>query len=145
MDDAEALADDRRSAATSSGVAPVVTAQSVTATYEGASHSVGTFTGTTPSYLLIDNNTRRSTARRSPTPTTPAHRRVAAARPDRRRGPRRRRRQRHRGQDGVRSTAWTFKVVGILAEKGSTGPQDQDDRVIAPPPPSRTPCPDTAR
>lgn len=25
-----------------------------------------------------------------------------------------------------------FEVVGILAEKGSTGPQDQDDRVIAP-------------
>ncbi len=25
-----------------------------------------------------------------------------------------------------------YDVVGVLTEKGSTGPQDQDDRVIAP-------------
>ena len=37
------------------GVAPVVSASSVTATYDGAEHSVSTFTGTTPAYLLIDN------------------------------------------------------------------------------------------
>jgi len=38
------------------GVAPVVSAQSVVATYQGASHTVNTFTGTTNAYLLIDND-----------------------------------------------------------------------------------------
>ena len=56
MDDARALTDTTL-APDVEGVAPVVSAQSVTATYEGASHSVGTFTGTTSAYLLINNDT----------------------------------------------------------------------------------------
>jgi len=37
-------------------VAPVVTAQSVTATDNGASHAVATFTATSPSYLVNNND-----------------------------------------------------------------------------------------
>ena len=56
MDDAKALTD-TATAPDVLGVAPVVSAQSVTATYEGASHAVSTFTGSTPAYLNIDNST----------------------------------------------------------------------------------------
>ena len=38
-------------------VAPVVSATSVTATYSGASHTVNTTTGSSPSYLAINNDT----------------------------------------------------------------------------------------
>ncbi|MGC4113036.1 MAG: ABC transporter permease [Nocardioides sp.] len=112
------------------GVAPVVTAQSVTATYDGASHSVGTTTGTTPAYLLIDNSSVRYG-----TTFTDAdyneHRRVVllgeTVAED------------LIGNDVenlvgkvVQLNGIEFTVDGILATKGSTGPQDQDDRVIAP-------------
>ena len=38
-------------------VAPVVSPQSITATTNGATHTVTTFTGTSPSYLTINSNT----------------------------------------------------------------------------------------
>ena len=129
MDDARALTDTTL-APDVEGVAPVVSAQSVTATYEGASHSVGTFTGTTSAYLLINNDTVSSG-----TPFTDedytGHRRVAlvgtTVAED------------LAGGDGstildktVSFNGKDFTVVGILTEKGSTGPQDSDDRVIAP-------------
>jgi hypothetical protein len=38
-------------------VAPVVSPQAITATYSGATHTVTTFTGTSPSYLTINSNT----------------------------------------------------------------------------------------
>jgi putative ABC transport system permease protein len=112
------------------GVAPVVNAQSVTATYAGASHSVGTTTGTTPAYLLIDN----SSVEYGTTFTDAAyteHRRVAlvgtSVAED------------LVGNDVSKIVGKTiqlngigFTVEGVLAAKGSTGPQDQDDRVIAP-------------
>jgi putative ABC transport system permease protein len=112
------------------GVAPVVNAQSVTATYAGASHSVGTTTGTTPAYLLIDNSSVQYG-----TPFTDAaytqHRRVvlvgATVAED------------LVGNDVSKIVGRTiqlngigFTVEGVLTSKGSTGPQDQDDRVIAP-------------
>ena len=56
LDDAAALAD-KSQAPDVLGVAPVVSVSSATATYRGASHSVGSLTGTTPSYLLINNDT----------------------------------------------------------------------------------------
>ena len=129
MDDAEAIAtsDDADHVL---GVAPVVNASSVTATYEGASHDVSTFTGTTPSYLLIDNSEVRYGHAFTDDDYT-ARRRVALL-----------------GEtvaedlvgDDVSEVVgkmvsfngFQFEVVGVLAEKGSTGPMDADDRVIAP-------------
>ena len=129
MDDAEAIATSDE-AAHVLGVAPVVSAQSVTATYGGASHSVSTFTGTTASYLLIDNSDVQYGHTFTDDDYT-AHRRVALL-------------GRTVAEDlvgddvseaigkQVSFNGFQFEVVGILAEKGSTGPQDQDDRVIAP-------------
>jgi putative ABC transport system permease protein len=112
------------------GVAPVVSASSVTATYQGASHDVNTFTGTTASYLLIDNSEVRY-GNAFTDDDYNAHRRVALV-----------------GQtvaeelvgsdvsaivgQMVSFNGFQFEVVGVLAEKGSTGPTDSDDRVIAP-------------
>ncbi|HEX3932205.1 MAG TPA: ABC transporter permease [Nocardioides sp.] len=112
------------------GVAPVVNASSVTATYDGASHSVGTTTGTTPAYLLIDNSSVHYGSAFTDADYT-EHRRVVLV-----------------GQtvaqdlvgDDVEELVGrtislngiSFRVDGILTSKGSTGPQDQDDRVVAP-------------
>jgi putative ABC transport system permease protein len=129
MEDAEAIAtsDD---ASHVLGVAPVVSAQSVTATYEGASHDVGTFTGTTASYLLIDNSEVQYGTTFTDDDYT-AHRRVALLG--------RTVAEALVGQDVgdvigkmISFKGFQFEVVGVLAEKGSTGPQDQDDRVVAP-------------
>ncbi|MDQ1643104.1 MAG: putative transport system permease protein [Actinomycetota bacterium] len=129
MADAQALTD-KAAAPDVLGVAPVVSASSVTATYSGASHSVGTFTGSTSTYLLIDNDT---VATGSPFTDTDysEHRRVAllgvTVAKD------------LAGGDGTSIVGKTvafngkqFTVLGILTAKGSTGPQDQDDRVVAP-------------
>lgn len=129
MDDAEAIATSDE-ADHVLGVAPVVSASSVTATYAGASHDVNTFTGATASYLLIDSSEVRYGNAFTDDDYT-AHRRVALV-----------------GQtvaeelvgDDVSSivgqtvsfNGFQFQVVGVLAEKGSTGPMDSDDRVIAP-------------
>ena len=132
MADAEAIAEaaDSGDASAVLGVAPVVSASSVTAAYDGASHAVSTFTGTTPAYLLIDNSA--VSAGRSFTDSEyTAHRRVALVGTS-------------VAEDLVGSdvadlvgktvafNGVEFEVVGILETKGSTGPQDQDDRVIAP-------------
>jgi putative ABC transport system permease protein len=111
-------------------VAPTVSASSVTATYTGATHAVSTFTGTTPSYLKIDNSSVQAGTSFSDTDYT-SHRRVAllgtTVATD------------LAGGNGlsivgkvVQFNGIPFTVVGVLTEKGSTGPQDQDDRVIAP-------------
>jgi putative ABC transport system permease protein len=111
-------------------VAPTVSATSVTATYTGATHAVSTFTGTTPSYLKNDNSTVQAGASFTDTDYT-VHRRVAllgsTVAED------------LAGGTGlsivgkvVQFNGIEFTVLGVLAEKGSTGPQDQDDRVIAP-------------
>jgi putative ABC transport system permease protein len=129
MDDAEAIATSG-DATHVLGVAPVVSAQSVTATYEGASHDVGTFTGTTASYLLIDNSEVQYGHTFTDDDYT-SHRRVALLG--------RTVAEELVGDDVseaigklVSFNGFQFEVVGVLAEKGSTGPQDQDDRVIAP-------------
>jgi putative ABC transport system permease protein len=111
-------------------VAPTVSAQSVTATYTGATHAVSTFTGTTPSYLLNDNDSV-TTGSAFTDADYEQHRRVAllgtTVATD------------LAGGNGlsivgkvVQFNGVEFTVVGLLKEKGSTGPQDQDDRVIAP-------------
>lgn len=129
MKDAEAIATSEE-AVHVLGVAPVVTASSVTATYEGASHDVNSFIGTTPAYLLIDN----TQVQYGPAFTDDdyTHRKRVALL------------GRTVAEDLVggdvsaivgRTVAFNgfqFEVVGVLAEKGSTGPVDSDDRVIAP-------------
>jgi putative ABC transport system permease protein len=127
--DAEALSD-KTQAPDVLSVAPTVSAQSVIATYTGATHTVNTFTGTTPSYLKNDNTTVQAGTAFSDTDYT-AHRRVAllgsTVATD------------LAGGDGlsivgkqVQFNGVGFTVLGVLTTKGSTGPIDQDDRVIAP-------------
>jgi putative ABC transport system permease protein len=111
-------------------VAPVVSVSSVTATANGASHTVATFTGTSPSYLVNDNDTVATGAAFTDTDYTSRNRvallgtTVATALV---------------GGDGsavvgqtVQFNGVAFQVVGLLGAKGSSGPQDQDDRVVAP-------------
>lgn len=129
MTDAEAIATSEE-ADHVLGVAPVVSASSVTATYEGSSHDVSTFTGTTPSYLLIDNSSVQYGAAFTDDDYD-ARRRVALV-------------GRTVAEELVGSdvaeivgkvvsfNGFQFEVVGVLTEKGSTGPTDSDDRVIAP-------------
>ncbi|NLT56979.1 MAG: FtsX-like permease family protein [Actinomycetales bacterium] len=129
VDDAAALLDDEL-APHVHAVAPVVRAQSVTATYAGATHSVSTFTGTTPSYLGNDNSRVQAGSAFSASDYT-GRRRVAllgvSVAED------------LVGGNGLSVVGKTvqfngvdFTVLGVLAEKGSTGPDDADDRVIAP-------------
>ncbi len=129
IDDAAALSD-KTEAPDVLSVAPTVSASSVTATYTGASHSVSTFTGTTPSYLKNDNDSVQAGTAFSDSDYT-SHRRVAllgtTVATD------------LAGGTGlsivgkvVQFNGIEFTVVGVLTEKGSTGPLDQDDRVIAP-------------
>ena len=129
MEDARALTDTTR-APDVLGVAPIVAAQSVTAAYDGASHTVGTFTGTTAAYLGIDNDTVTSGTSFSDADYE-AHRRVALVGPTVAKD--------LAGGDGSSIVGKTvtfngvqYTVLGILGTKGSTGPQDGDDRVIAP-------------
>ncbi len=129
MEDAQALTDTTR-APDVLGVAPVVSAQSVVAAYDGASHTVATFTGTTAAYLAIDNDTVE-TGSSFTDADYEAHRRVALVGPTVAKD--------LAGGDGTSIVGETvtfngvqYTVVGILGSKGSTGPQDSDDRVIAP-------------
>ncbi len=129
LEDAEAL-NDRTVAPHVVSVAPVVSASSVTATYQGATHTVGTFYGTTPSYLVNDNDSVQAGSPFTDSDYTQRHR-VAlvgiTVATDLYGGT---------GLDIVGRTVQfngiAYQVVGVLTAKGSTGPQDQDDRVLAP-------------
>ena len=129
LGDAEALAD-RSQAPDVLGVAPVVSVSSVTATYRGNSHDVGTMTGTTPAYLLINNDTVAG-GRAFTDDDYLDHARVALVGPTVA--------QELVGGDGngildktINLNGNAFTVVGILTAKGSSGIQDQDDVIIAP-------------
>lgn len=129
MADADALATSEQ-APDIARVAPVVSATSVTATYAGASHSVATTTGSTPSYLIINNDTVAQGRAFSESDYT-AHSRVLLVGPTVAKD--------LAGGDGsrilnqvIRLNGKEFTVIGILTAKGSTGPQDSDDRIIAP-------------
>lgn len=129
LGDAVALTD-RTAAPDVVSVAPEVTAGSVTATYQGAQHAVGTFIGTTPSYLVNDNDRVAVGAPFTDADYT-AHRRVALLGPTVATD--------LVGGDGSAAVGRTvdfngvgYTVVGILAAKGTIGPQDADDRVVAP-------------
>ena len=112
------------------GVAPVVSASSVTATYDGAEHSVSTFTGTTPAYLLIDN-TAVTDGRSFTDAEYEAHTRVALLGVSVAEDLIGSDTSKLVGQQ-VSFNGVAFTVLGILEEKGSLGPNDEDDRVIAP-------------
>ena len=112
------------------GVAPVVSAQSVTAHLRRRLPHGGDVHRHHAGYLLIDNDTvtigagvHRRRLRRAPPGRARRH--------DGRRGPRRRRRHvdRRQDRDVQRQGVHRRRHPG---PKGSTGPQDQDDRVIAP-------------
>jgi putative ABC transport system permease protein len=129
VDDAAALSD-KAQAPDVLTVAPEVSARSVTATYEGAQHAVGTLTGTTPSYLVNDNDTVAAGSAFTDADYT-GHRRVAllgtTVAADLVGGD---------GSDAVGKTIGLngidYTVAGVLASKGTVGPEDADDRVIAP-------------
>jgi putative ABC transport system permease protein len=129
MADADALATSER-APDIAHVAPVVSATSVTATFGGASHSVATTTGSTPAYLIINNDTVAQGRAFSDSDYS-AHSRVLLVGPTVAKD--------LAGGDGaaildqvVRLNGKEFTVIGLLTAKGSTGPQDSDDRIIAP-------------
>jgi putative ABC transport system permease protein len=128
LEDAAALGDTSVNTAVKD-VAPVVTATSVTAGYTGVTHSVGSFIGSTPIYLPINNwtvqygstftdNDYSSRSNVAVLGTTVANDLFGTA------------------KDAVGKTVQfngkNFIVRGVLASKGSSGLQDQDDVVIAP-------------
>ncbi|WP_159811116.1 ABC transporter permease, partial [Cellulomonas citrea] len=129
LDDAAAL-EDTSQAPDVAAVAPVVTASNVVATDAGASHTLASFLGTSPSYLGIDDDTVQAGSTFTDSDYV-AHRRVAligvtAA-------------QDLVGGDGlsvvgqrISLNGIPFQVVGVLTSKGTALGQDQDDRVIAP-------------
>jgi putative ABC transport system permease protein len=129
LDDAAAIAD-ATLAPHVLRVAPRVSASSVTATYDGATHTVSTFLGTSPSYLTINDDSVQKGETLTAEDWT-SRRRVAlvgsSVAED------------LVGGDGLDVVGKTvqfngigFTVVGVLTDKGSTGPQDEDDRVLAP-------------
>jgi putative ABC transport system permease protein len=110
-------------------VAPVVNASSVTSTYDGVTHTVGTFTGTAPTYFGIQNSTLaaggyftndqyKSHAAVAVLGYTVAEDLFGTA------------------SDAVGKTVQfndkDFTVVGVLASTGTTGNSDADDLVVAP-------------
>ena len=129
LEDARAIADTEH-APHVLRVAPRVSASSVTATYDGATHSVSSFIGTSPSYLTIDDDSVATGTAFTDEDYT-GRRRVAllgsSVAEDLVGGD---------GTDAVGKTVQFdgigFTVIGILTDKGSTGPQDEDDRVLAP-------------
>jgi putative ABC transport system permease protein len=129
VDDAGSLLDSDQ-APDVKAVAPTVSATSVTATYTGATHSVGTFTGTTPSYLAIEGWTLSKGSAFTDDDYT-ARKRVAlvgvTVATD------------LAGGTGtgildktVQFNGVEYTVKGILTSKGTSGNTDQDDVVIAP-------------
>jgi putative ABC transport system permease protein len=111
-------------------VAPVVTAQSVVASYTGVTHTVGSFVGTSPSYLSINNDTAAAGTLIADSDFV-SHAAVAdlgaTVAKD------------LFGGDGsaavnktVQLNGKDYLVQGVLQAKGSSGIQDQDDVIIAP-------------
>jgi len=128
LDDANALLS--KSAAPDVGdIAPVVTASSVTAGYTGVTHTVGSFVGSTPSYLTINNDVVQYGSSFSDSDytdradvavigTTVADDLFGSA-------------SSAVGQT-VQFNGKNYIVRGVLKSKGTTGSNDQDDIVIAP-------------
>ncbi|MEV4454998.1 ABC transporter permease [Microbispora sp. NPDC049633] len=127
VDDARALADPANAPSVKS-VSPVVTAQSLSAAYEGASHSIGQLVGTYPSYFEASNkpvvkgsyfyNDDVLAARKVVViGQTVAENLFGTVDP--------------LGEQ-ITVSGVPFTVVGVLKEAGSSGFQDADDVAIAP-------------
>ena len=110
--------------------APVVTAQNVTATFNGASHAVASFVGTTPAYFPITNNTAAAGSlftnadTEGSAMTAVIGNTVAAD---------------LFGDNtatavgqSIALNGQSFTVSGVLAAKGATGLNDPDDVVVVP-------------
>ncbi|MEV1205048.1 ABC transporter permease, partial [Microbispora rosea] len=127
VEDARALADPANAPSVKS-VSPVVTAQSQTATYEGASHAISQLVGTYPSYFEASNKPVAKGAYFYNDDVLAARKVVVI------------------GQTVADDLFGTvdplgkqitvsgvpFTVVGVLKEAGSSGFQDADDVAIAP-------------
>ncbi|TQS25388.1 ABC transporter permease [Microbispora sp. KK1-11] len=127
VDDARALADPANAPSVKS-VSPVVTAQSQTATYEGASHSISQLVGTYPSYFEASNKPVVKGSYFYNDDVLAARKVVVI------------------GQTVAENLFGTvdplgkqitvsgvpFTVVGVLKEAGSSGFQDADDVAVAP-------------
>jgi putative ABC transport system permease protein len=127
LDDAAAL--DSATNKDVKDVAPVVTASSVTAGYTGVTHTVGNFIGSTPSYLSINNwtvqygttftdNDYSSHSQVAVIGTTVADDLFGNSK--------------SAVGKTVQFNGKNYVVRGVLASKGSSGLQDQDDLVVAP-------------
>ncbi|WP_182908212.1 ABC transporter permease [Microbispora sp. H13382] len=127
VDDARALADPANAPSVKS-VSPVVTAQSQSAAYDGASHSIGQLVGTYPSYFEASNkpvvkgsyfyNDDVLAARKVVViGQTVAENLFGTVDPLGRQ---------------ITVSGVPFTVVGVLKEAGSSGFQDADDVAIAP-------------
>jgi putative ABC transport system permease protein len=110
--------------------APLVQAQGVTGTYNNATHSVGSFLGTTPSYFAISNSTAAAGALfgeadvQGASPVAVIGNTVASD---------------LFGDNTASAVGQTiqlngqnFTVTGVLAAKGSSGLNDPDDVVVVP-------------
>ncbi|MFO7250843.1 MAG: ABC transporter permease [Actinomycetes bacterium] len=125
--DARALADPAAAPSVKT-VSPVVTAASLTATYEGASHSIGRLVGTYPSYFeaanrpvakgsYFINEDVLASRKLAVIGTTVAEALFGEADPV--------------GKQ-ITISGVPFTVAGVLKETGTQGVQDADDIVIAP-------------
>ncbi|MDT4990710.1 MAG: putative transport system permease protein [Actinoplanes sp.] len=109
-------------------VSPVVTASSSTMTYEGTEHSVSSFVGTTPAWFAA-SNTPVGTGAAFTADDEAQGRRVVVIGPTVAE-------ELFPGVDPIGRQVTVggalFTVVGVLAEKSSTGFQDANDTAVAP-------------
>jgi putative ABC transport system permease protein len=127
MKDVAALRD-KTSAPDIKSVTPIVQAQSVTLSYNGASYSPGTFLGTTPSYAVAKNTPTQAGTFFTSQDVSQYNRVVDLGQTvvtNLFGG------QNPIGQT-IRVNGISFLVDGVLEAKGSNGFQDQDDIVLAP-------------
>jgi putative ABC transport system permease protein len=109
-------------------VSPVVNASSATVTYEGTEHSVSQFVGTTPSWFAASNSPVGSGAAFTADDEAQGRRVVLIGQTVSE--------ELFPGIDPIDKQVTVggalFTVVGVLAEKSSTGFQDANDMAVAP-------------
>jgi putative ABC transport system permease protein len=109
-------------------VSPVVNASSATVTYEGTEHSVSQFVGTTPSWFAASNSPVGSGAAFTADDEAQGRRVVLIGQTVSE--------ELFPGVDPIDKQVTVggalFTVVGVLAEKSSTGFQDANDMAVAP-------------
>ena len=125
--DANAL-EDRFQAPDVKTVSPVVSANSVTLSYDNTTYSPSSFTGTTPSYKAARNDTL-SSGRWFTSAEETNHSRVLVVGPTVVT-------QLFSGQDPVGDTVKVngtdYSIIGVTTSKGSNGTTNQDDSAFAP-------------